>query len=260
VGHKLKTVELNGVHGHFRAFADDLITQQIQKFGAHTRNEIALVLDQIREGSTCVDLGAHIGTFSVAIGRKVGPRGRVLSLEGDEDTFSLLEHNMKVNGLADQVVTLRAIAGDGQPRSLARHDMPGNTGGGYYAPDAEATVIPTDNTADLFEQNGFGAPDFIKIDIEGMEAIVLRNLSNILGKSLPVLYIEIAPDQLARFGDSPQMIEKQLHALGYRFFRNKGQRNSHNDAYRLEEIDTLISDDKLFDLLALPPKHESLQS
>lgn len=51
-----ETVELHGVHGRFKAFSDDLITGQIAEFGAHPRNEIAMVLDQIPIGATRVDL------------------------------------------------------------------------------------------------------------------------------------------------------------------------------------------------------------
>ena len=91
-------------------------------------------------------------------------------------------------------------------------------------------MIATDNTADLIERHGFIKPDFIKMDIEGMEAIVLRNMASVIEANRLILYIEISTSQLARFDDTPKMIENQLKDLGYRFYRNIGQRNSSNDS------------------------------
>lgn len=251
---KQSIVEVQGVHGRFRAYSDDLITNQIVQFGAHTRNEIAMILDHIDQNSVCIDLGAHIGTFSVAIGQKIGVQGRLLAIEGNQETHGLLAHNVGMNGLADRIVAIEAIVGDGTSRNLTRHEKAGNTGAGYYAPDNEAELIPTQDAALLFEEKGFGEPDFIKMDIEGMEAIVLRNIASIIEASKPVLYIEIAADQLNRFNDTPTAIEKQLKAHGYRFYRNASQRNSKNDDYQLREVKSLASIDRLFDLLALPKR------
>lgn len=51
-----------------RAPADDLITQQLIAFGAHTRNELAMLLTFIDPDDVVVDVGAHIGTFSQRTG------------------------------------------------------------------------------------------------------------------------------------------------------------------------------------------------
>lgn len=247
-----ETIELRGEHGQFVAYADDLITNQIKQFGAHTRNEIAMVLDHLNEGAICIDIGAHIGTFTVPLAQKVGPKGRLLALEGSEDTYKLLAKNVEINELEDRVVTQRCIAADGIPRNLTRKDTFGNTGAGFYAPDEQADLIATDNTADLIERHGFIKPDFIKMDIEGMEAIVLRNMASVIEANRPILYIEISTSQLARFDDTPKMIENQLKDLGYRFYRNIGQRNSSNDSFEAKEIESLVCEGQLFDLLALP--------
>lgn len=251
LGGDRETVEIEGAHGRFRAFPNDLITSQIIEFGAHTRNEIAMLLDHLPPGATCVDLGAHIGTFTIPMARKAGPMGRVLSVEGSGATKRLLDHNIAMNGLTDRVITFEAIAGDGSSLHIGRNEVAGNSGAGYFAPAKEAALTATANMADLLVANGFGRPQLIKIDVEGMEGIVLRNLASIIEQHRPVLYIEIASEQLARFGDSPAGIEAQLRASGYRFFRNTGQRNSSNDSYMMSELDTLVSDLPLFDLLAL---------
>lgn len=258
-----RLVELDGVHGQFVSFENDKITTQIRQYGAHTRNEIALLIAQLKPGYVCVDIGAHIGTFTVPIAKRIGNSGRLLSIEGSPRTTQLLARNVKLNNLADNVKLMEAIVGDGVPRPLVRHERVGNSGAGHYVPDDDATLVPTIDCAALLKSEGFDQPDLIKIDVEGMEAIILRNISSILTNSLPILYVEISTVQLSRFGDSAQEIENQLRSIGYRFYRNRGPRNSSSDVYDLEEIQSpeqnrrwFGGEKTFFDLLAMPPGRE----
>lgn len=248
-----KIIKVNGIHGDFWSFENDLITNQIIEFGAHTRNEIALVFDQIAPEGICVDIGAHIGTFTIPMAKKIGPSGKVLSIEGSAETASLLVKNIALNNLIGNVDYVHGIAADGRSRTLARQEWVGNSGGGHYLQSEKSDPHDTVDCAALLLEKGFEAPNLIKIDVEGMEAIVLRNLETIIKEALPVLYVEISSEQLARFGDDPISIELQLRNLGYRFYRNKGPRNSTTDMYDLEEIETLAGGKTLFDMLALPP-------
>lgn len=122
------------MHGKFVSFEDDLITNQIETFGAHTRNEIAMLIKQIQPGAICVDIGAHIGAFTVPLANHVGAFGRILAIEGSPENFSLLVQNVQLNKLEGRVTCVQAIADYGAQRSLARHELPGNSGGGYYMP------------------------------------------------------------------------------------------------------------------------------
>ena len=89
-----KELELiNTVFGQFYVFKNDLITKEIKKCGAHSRNELAMILSFIQPGDIVLDIGAHIGTFSVPIASKVGINGHVYAFEGCTSTFSALQKN-----------------------------------------------------------------------------------------------------------------------------------------------------------------------
>src|SRR3977135_570838 len=94
-----KLTRLVAMHGVFHAVTDDLITRQLIEFGAHTRNELAMVLAHVDEDDVFVDIGAHIGTFVIPVARELGPRGKCLAIEGCAETHTLLERNVGTNGL-----------------------------------------------------------------------------------------------------------------------------------------------------------------
>ena len=90
------------------AFANDLVTNQIKKFGAHTRPELAFLLSVVDEGDAVFDIGGHIGTFAIPLAQKVGPSGRVLVVEPSPSNFTLLSRN--ITRLApDNVSLINAI-------------------------------------------------------------------------------------------------------------------------------------------------------
>jgi len=48
----------------------------------------------LKSGQVFVDVGAHLGYFSLLAGRLVGPSGHVLAFEPAPETFALLERNI----------------------------------------------------------------------------------------------------------------------------------------------------------------------
>lgn len=238
-------------HGIFYTVDGDLITRQLIEFGAHTRNELAMVLEHVDEGDVIIDIGAHIGTFAIPIAQKSGPRGKVLAIEGCAKAYALLERNVGANGLAHKIQTLNTVVGQGSQQKLRRVDVDGNTGAGFYTLDSTSECGAVD-TRRLICTYGFARPAFLKIDIEGMELVVLRSVAPIISAHRPKLYVEVVADKLARFGGSISDLDAFLRSFGYRFYRNTGERNSANDRFVKTELSSLDDGGSFFDLLALP--------
>jgi Methyltransferase FkbM domain len=95
------TIAVDTTFGRIETFVDDLITNQLLQFGAHTRPELALLLSIIEPGDFVFDVGAHIGTFSAPVARRVGPTGKV----GDGGTSS----TKTLDELAGQTVFPRVV-------------------------------------------------------------------------------------------------------------------------------------------------------
>jgi FkbM family methyltransferase len=86
-------VEVDSIFGRIGCFCDDLITDQIVAFGAHTRPELAFLLSMVDEGDDVFDVGGHIGTFAIPLAQKIDPSGRILVVEGASFNYTVLTSN-----------------------------------------------------------------------------------------------------------------------------------------------------------------------
>jgi FkbM family methyltransferase len=141
----------------------------------------------IQPGFTVADVGAHVGTFSVIAGARVGPAGRVFSFEPAPESRRMLQQNIGLNRFEQRVTIVPAavsdqtgqtvfyIDGKSTTNSLMQLESVSPTGS---APQRAITVGLT--TLDDFFASIGRDPDLVKIDVEGAEFAVLRGADRIL--------------------------------------------------------------------------------
>lgn len=166
---------------------------------AHRRYEphVAAALRRyLGPGHVFVDVGAHVGYFSLLAASIVGASGRVVSVEPSHAACALLWSSVQLNGLrqvelypfaAAEARRVFVLAGRGGHATLVEWDGPA-----VSAPVSALTVSVT-----LDELLG-DAPrvDLIKLDIEGAEARALAAARRTLAAHRPVIVTEFAPAAL----------------------------------------------------------------
>jgi FkbM family methyltransferase len=256
VSHGRNLIEVDSIFGRIEAFEDDLVTDQIVAFGAHTRPELAFLLTFVDAGDGVFDLGAHIGSFAIPLAQKVGPGGRIVVVEGLPETFVVLERNLRRSvpqATASLVNALIASAG----QRYAAQTPQGNTGANFFSPAAggEGVAVPATTLDALCHAHFF--PRVVKIDLEGFEAFALEGGRELLARR-PIIYAEIADQLLRRTGASVAQLDGLLQGHGYRYFRNVGDRNAAHDNYLVAELPNLAAGGDFFDVLAIHGDDERL--
>jgi FkbM family methyltransferase len=178
--------------------------------------ERRLIARVVRAGMVAVDVGANVGVHTLGLARAVGPAGRVHAVEPDPDNFRLLARAVREAGLAH--VTLHRAAAAERAGTLDLHLSPVNRGDHRTQPDTTpraAVRVPAVALDDVLAAEP--RVDFVKIDVQGDEAAVLRGLGRTLARSPGVgVLCELAPALLRRAGAEPADCLALLRAAGLR--------------------------------------------
>jgi FkbM family methyltransferase len=202
------------VHGHLlKVDPVDYLGLSINR--AYEPDVTHFFKNSVRNGQTAIDVGAHIGYFTLLLARLVGPAGRVVAFEPDAENFELLERNVRANGYANVALHRQAVADRSGPGLLYR--SPVNPGDHRLVDDGcreavEIEVVSLDNALLEFR----GSVHWIKMDVQGAELSALRGMRFLID-SCPELAIvlEFYPRGLAQFGADPAELLALLAGLGF---------------------------------------------
>ncbi len=89
---------------------DTTISQELILSGKWEDYETELFKKNIKPGVTVVDIGAHIGYYTVIAAQLVGDKGKVYAFEPDPRNFKLLQRNVEANGYSNVVLVNKAVS------------------------------------------------------------------------------------------------------------------------------------------------------
>jgi FkbM family methyltransferase len=219
--------------------------------GSFEPNEFAFLDRVLRRGMTFIDIGANEGLFTLFAAHRVGPSGRVVSVEPSSRERGRLEANIRRNRLSNVMIAPHALAD--KPGSaclqIANEQHGGHNTFGEFAYQTTSTVaaeeVPVETLDTLVQRLGLGQVDVVKIDVEGAELKVLAGGRSILATARPILLIEANDDALRGQGASTAAVVDLLRALGYRI---------HVFSDRTGEVEPLAEGGALSaNIVALPP-------
>jgi FkbM family methyltransferase len=171
-------------HGRIFYFPeDDPIGKSLAMYGEWAEPEIEFLSHFIGLGSAIVDVGAYLGTHTLAFSRRVGPRGSVRAFEPQRAVFELLERTLADNRCAN-VTALRAGVGRVAGEMLVPAvDYTAHANFGEVAlvqaePSSGDHVGQERTPIVALDDLGLDACNLVKVDAEGMEGDVLAGMAH----------------------------------------------------------------------------------
>ena len=193
------------------------VTLEAESTGEYEPVTTRLLETLLKEGMTFVDVGAHVGLFTLPAVKWVGKTGKVIAFEPHPMNYSMLSENISSNGFAGLVVTNQTAVSDETGR-VGLHLSTFNTGdhqlfnkGGRKTVEVKCTTLD-----DYFEAGT--EIDVIKMDVQGAEAAAFRGMKRVLEDNFAIKVIwELSPAQLIDAGTSANELLSWLENLSFTF-------------------------------------------
>lgn len=195
------SLQVHGSRLHFRTL-DRLLYLWLHRTGWMGRDGLHEVGLELRPGMTVVDVGANVGIYTALFSRLVGEGGRVISLEPAPENWRALSKSAEVNGWSNVEVHQVGAADRHDRMSLACSSY--NSGNNSLEEEhgdsaVEVAVAPLDSIV------AGRRVHYVKIDVQGWEAAVLRGAQDTLTRNRPIaVRVEIWPSGLRRANSSAQ--------------------------------------------------------
>ncbi len=201
--------------GRLELDLSDLIQRQVY-LGVYEREETNLVLGYLQPGMTFVDVGANIGYYTLMAASRVGPSGRVFSVEPSQYAVERLEKTVRENHLS-QVTVVRGGLSDRASEERLFIPEPGNhTPTMLGEANAPSTAIQVKTLDVCLSEWNVERVDLIKIDVEGFEPRVLGGAAQAMAAGrIRAILCEFNDYWLRRAGTSGRQLYEKLVAAGY---------------------------------------------
>jgi FkbM family methyltransferase len=187
------------------------------------RNEPELfhyLREQIRPGDVILDIGAFLGGYAIPLARWAGAHGRVLAFEPSPASFATLCRHLEMNGFGPPRVVARCAAVGARDERRGLITFEGEPYRNMIVPEgapASSTVVEVVTVDSICATLG-RPPDWIRMDVQGLEFDVLRGAGAVLREGGGRLRIvaEVHPDQWPDYGIDPGTAADRLAAIGLR--------------------------------------------
>jgi len=159
---------------------EDVLSKRLWKHGVWEPIESIVCQRFVERGHVAVDVGAHIGYWTLLMSHWVGQEGQVVAFEPETHNFLYLGQNVALNNLTNTKIERRAVSN--AESELVKLHLTGNNGGHHSLFEiGETTSFQNVQqvSLDSYFESG-DRVDFVKIDTEGNEVMVLLGMQRVI--------------------------------------------------------------------------------
>jgi len=198
---------------------DTTISQELILSGKWEDYETELFKKNIKPGDTVVDIGAHIGYYTVIAAQLVGDKGKVYAFEPDPKNYQLLQRNVKLNGYSNVVLVNKAVSDkSGQAHLFLNNENTGDHRIFNPELDRRSLSIATTTLDDFFKDKEKRV-DIIKMDIQGAEARAFQGAMKVIARNRHIkLITEFYPQALQQSEISAEEYLALLQKHAFKLF------------------------------------------
>ncbi len=172
---------------------DNVISRSLALYGEWALEELSLLAQIITPGMCVLDVGAFIGTHTLAFSEFTEQRGKVYSFEPRKEIYAILLENLNINERQNVIAFNMGLAEKEQILNLQSLDLNQAINFGSLALDANGVSLGANNyqvRISTIDDLGIDKIDVIKLDVEGMERRVLDGAVETILRDRPIIFCE----------------------------------------------------------------------
>jgi len=183
-------------------------------------NEYDIEDFEINVNDTVIDIGAHIGLFSLLVSQ-LCKTGKILSFEPVSENFDLLVSNLKLNHIKNILPFNMAVSkNSGRLDLFLNNDQSAHS---IFSKSSESISVESTSLQKIFEENKISSCKLLKLDCEGAEYEIID--------SLPSKYLDKIQNMVIEYhlaDTKPELVKSLILKIKNAGFKIK-TRPHHND-------------------------------
>ena len=175
----------------------------------------------LKAGNTVIDVGAHIGEFSLIASKKVGNEGKIIAIEPLIENAKWIQKNLSLNEIKNCLVLELAVGSKRDKVTIYKKNV--NASMGILDPQiseeklVKSYDIEVETLDAILTERKIDNVDMLKIDVEGYEYEVLTGCKELMRqKKIKKIICEIHSQYLAKKGVSEDMLYSLLRDNGFK--------------------------------------------
>lgn len=189
--------------------SDTVVSRSLAVYGEWAMDELNLLSQLILPGMCVLDIGAFIGTHTLAFSEFVGKSGKVYSFEPRKEIHAILAENISLNNLKNITSFNMGLAEKEDILTMQSLNINEDINFGGLSLDSN-NLIETANNYEVgistIDNYNFEKVDVIKLDVEGMERKVLDGGIKTILRNSPIIFCEcnslLAGNEILEFCES----------------------------------------------------------
>lgn len=199
-----------------------ILNNQLYSRADHNFNKL---LNLIKPNSVIYDIGAYIGSFSIPFALE---NMKVYAFEGFPDNFERAKKNCFL--YKNIIVYLAAVSNKNETIITKFNDCTAQT-------PSERVIIYV-IFDDFLKKNYIPKPDFVKMDIEGMETLALFGMKNLIENIRPIWQIGYHIDLNIKYDGYPGFVHVKDGGFDFNTFKKLGYKIYNEQNNEVQEFTT----------------------
>ena len=193
------------------------VSKRLRKNGVYESTESHLMLNELRDDSVFLDIGAHIGYYSLLASTRI-KSGEIYAFEPFPESYEKLVDNIHLNGITNITAHKAAAFNVDTEMKLFTNELNYGDNSLYENGKGNGSIVSCLRLDNLFHDKRV---DFIKIDTQGAECEVLEGLRDTIKGNKIKMIIEFYPHGLKQMGHEAIELLEKLVRMGFIIFNVK---------------------------------------